>query len=116
MNKKRTFFLLLGTAQNLPRKMQRTGAAAPKRPMPGQACISKAFIMSIFKAFPLIGVVMDRLMDFIGFYMGLKIHRMSQVIHSVQYLCNHRSVPCELIRWKCGPGFSTFHNTKPLNI
>jgi hypothetical protein len=37
--------------------------------------------MGAFKDFPLVRAVIDGLVDFIGFYMGLEIHCMPQIIH-----------------------------------
>ena len=65
-------------------------------------------LMGIFKDFPLIGAVVDRLVMLIRFHMGLEIHRMPQIIHPVQYLCNYRPIPCEFVRWECSSRLFAF--------
>ena len=64
--------------------------------------------MGAFKDFPLVRAVIDGLVDFIGFYMGLEIHCMPQIIHPVQYLCDHRPIPGKLVSRKGCPWLSTF--------
>ena len=65
-------------------------------------------LMGAFKDFPLVRAVIDGLVDFIGFYMGLEIHCMPQIIHPVQYLCDHRPIPGVFVSRKRSPWLSAF--------